>query len=85
MKKFKKDFEELTDKEKNEILKITIVSGISLLVSGVLINKHFANMKTLKQQEELNKRLVNYVIKHDTTLDELSKDVALLKKVVVKS
>ena len=42
-------------------------------------------MKTLKQQEELNKRLVNYVIKHDTALDELSKDVALLKKVVVKS
>lgn len=85
MKKFKKDFEELTDKEKNEILKITIVSGISLLVSGVLINKHFANMKTLKYQGELNKRLVNYVIKHDTALDELSKDVALLKKVVVKS
>ena len=85
MKKFKKDFEELTDKEKNEILKITIVSGISLLVSGVLINKHFTNMKTLKQQEELNKRLVNYVIKHDSALDDLSKDVALLKKVVAKS
>ena len=85
MKKFKKDFEELTDKDKNEILKITVVSGISLLVSGVLINKYFANMKTLKQQEELNKRLVNYVIKHDTALDDLTKDVALLKKVVVKS
>ena len=85
MKKFKKDFEELTDKEKNEILKITVVSGISLLVSCVLINKHFANMKTLKQQEELNKRLVNYVIKHDTALDDLTKDVALLKKGVVKS
>ena len=85
MKKFKKDFEELTDKEKNEILKITVVSGISLLVTGVLINKHFANVKTLKQQEELNKRLVNYVIKHDTALDDLSKDVALLKKVVAKS
>ena len=85
MKKFKKDFEELTDNEKNVILKITVVSGISLLVSCVLINKHFANMKTLKQQEELNKRLVNYVIKHDTALDDLSKDVALLKKVVVKS
>ena len=85
MKKFKKDFEELTDKEKNEILKITVVSGISLLVSCVLINKHFTNIKNLKQQEELNKRLVNYVIRHDTALDELSKDVALLKKVVVKS
>ncbi len=85
MKKFKKDFEELTDKEKKEILKITVVSGISLLVSCVLINKHFANMETLKQQEELNKRLVNYAINHDITLDKLSKDVALLKKVVAKS
>lgn len=85
MKKFKKDFEELTDKEKKEILKITVVSGISLLVSCVLINKHFANVKTLKQQEELNKRLVNYVIRHDTALDEFSHDIALLKKVVAKS
>ena len=85
MKKFKKDFEELTDKEKKEILKITVVSGISLLVSGVLINKHFTNMKNLKQQEELNKRLVNYVIRHDTALDEFAHDIALLKKVVAKS
>lgn len=85
MKKFKKDFEELTDKEKNEILKSTVVCGVSLLVVGILTKKYLINMNTIKEYAENNKRLANYVIRHDTALDELSNDVALLKKVVLKS
>lgn len=85
MKNLKKEFEELTDKEKNVILKSTIVCGVSLLVVGILTKKYLINMETIKEYAENNKRLKDLVIRHDTALDELYSDVSLLKRVVVKS
>lgn len=85
MKNLKKDFEELTDKEKKTILKSTVICGVSLLVVGVITKKHLINMKTIKEYAENNKRLTDLVIENNIALDELSKDVALLKKVVVKN
>lgn len=85
MKNLKKDFEELTSEEKKTILKSTVVCGVSLLVVGILTKKYLINMNTIKEYAENNKRLTNYVIRQDTALDELSNDVALLKKLVVKS
>lgn len=85
MKNLKKDFEELTDKEKKTILKSTIVCGVSVLVVAVLTKKHITNVKTIKEYAENNKRFKDLLIRHDTALDELYSDVSLLKRVVVKS
>lgn len=85
MKNLKKDFEELTDKEKKIILKSTVVCGVSLLVVGIITKKHITNIKTIKQCVESNKRFKDLIIRHDTALDELYSDVSLLKRVVVKS
>lgn len=85
MKNLKKEIEELTNEEKKTILKSTVVCGVSLLVVGILTKKYLINMNTIKEYAENNKRLTNYVIRQDTALDELSNDVALLKKLVVKS
>lgn len=85
MKNLKKDFEELTDKEKKTILKSTVVCGVSLLVVGIITKKYLINMKTVKEYAENNKRFKDLIIRHDTALDELYSDVSLLKRVVVKS
>lgn len=85
MKNLKKDFEELTDKEKKTILKSTVVCGVSLLVVGILTKKYLINMNTIKEYAENNKRFKDLLIRHDTALDELYSDVSLLKRVVVKS
>ena len=83
MKNLKKDFEELTDKEKKTILKSTVVCGVSLLVVGILTKKYLINMKTIKEYAENNKRFTDLVIENNIALDDLSKDVSLLKRIVV--
>ena len=85
MKNLKKDFEELTDKEKKTILKSTVVCGVSLLVVGILTKKYLINMNTIKEYAKDNKRFKDLLVRHDTALDELYSDVSLLKRIVVKS
>ena len=85
MKNLKKEFEELTDKEKKTILKSTVVCGVSLLVVGILTKKYLINMNTIKEYAKDNKRFKDLLIRHDTALDELYSDVSLLKRIVVKS
>ena len=85
MKNLKKEIEELSDKEVKTILKSTVVCGVSLLVVGILTKKYLINMKTIKEYAENNKRLTDLAIENNIALDDLTKDVALLKKVVVKS
>lgn len=85
MKNLKKEFDEMTDKEKKVILKSTIVCGVSLLVTAIIVKKHITNTKTIKLLVENNKRFKDLIIRHDTALDELYSDVSLLKRVVVKS
>ena len=85
MKNLKKEFEELTDKEKKTILKSTVVCGVSLLVVGILTKKYLINMNTIKEYAKDNKRFKDLLIRHDTALDELYSDISLLKRIVVKS
>ena len=85
MKNLKKEIEELSDKEVKTILKSTVVCGVSLLVVGILTKKYLINMKTIKEYAENNKRLTDLVIENNIALDDLSKDVTLLKKVVAKN
>lgn len=85
MKNLKKDFEELTDKEKKTILKSTVVCGVSLLVVGIITKKHITNIKTIKQCAENNSRLTDIVFNQKIALDDLTRDVTLLKKIVAKN
>lgn len=85
MKNLKKEFDELTDKEKNVILKSTIVCGVSLLVTAIIAKKHITNVKTMKLLVENNNMFSDFMRNQKVAFDDLSEDVALLKKVMSKN
>lgn len=85
MKNLKKEFDEMTDKEKNVILKSTIVCGVSVLVVAVLTKKHITNTKTIKLLVENNNMFSDFMRNQKITTNELVEDVALLKKVMAKN
>ena len=85
MKNLKKEFDEMTDKEKNVILKSTIVCGVSVLVVAVLTKKHITNTKTIKLLVENNNTFSDFMRNQKIAMDDLSEDVALLKKIMAKN
>lgn len=85
MKNLKKEFDEMTDKEKNVILKSTIVCGVSVLVVAVLTKKHITNTKTIKLLVENNNMFSDFMRNQKITTNELVEDVALLKKIIAKN
>lgn len=85
MKNLKKEFDEMTYKEKNVILKSTIVCGVSVLVVAVLTKKHITNTKTIKLLVENNNMFSDFMRNQKITTNELVEDVALLKKIIAKN
>lgn len=85
MKNLKKEFDEMTDKEKNVILKSTIVCGVSVLVVAVLTKKHITNTKTIKLLVENNNMFSDFMRNQKIAMNDLTEDVALLKKVMAKN
>ena len=85
MKNLKKDFEELTDKEKETILKSTVICGFSLLVVAIITKKHITNTKTIKLLVENNNIFSDFMVNQKIVSEDLTRDVALLKKVIAKN